>query len=169
MDVSALVAVGSLIVAALSLGVTSFLAVLNRRAQIADRQAQVAEAHQTRLWEQKVPTIIEYLIWLERHADDKSLESYPAPDVDLYVRVTTFGPKDVATAIATARLAFARLRDASAGYRSGGGDAQSVQDASEAAKWELDKLRTMLKNELVLLAPFAAAANRSLVRLRPKD
>lgn len=162
---SSTVALGSLLVALSSLVLTAFLAVLNRRAQVADREADAAEAHRVRLWNQKVPAILDYLTWLEVNAADPSRdERFPAPDDALYVRVATFGPDGIEQLIARARVTFARLREVRAGHATGDGSEHSVIEASHTADLALSTIRTLLRLDLTSDPATARARGRAFLR-----
>lgn len=148
MDLAPIVALGSLLVAIVSLGVTVVLAVLNRRAQVEDREAYSREAHESRLWEQKLPAVVEYLIWLEDNIEDPPPD-YPAPDTPLYVRVTTFGPRGVDDQIAATRHAFNVWQQLRRQGFTTDEVARAQQAAGEAFRDELHGLRALLQVDLV--------------------
>jgi len=165
MTVSSFVALGSVLVAVASLALTAFLALLNRRAQIADREAQSVEAHHVRLWGHKVPAILDYLVWLEAHADDvTAVARYPAPDDALYVKVTTFGPENVADLIARARVAVAQLRVAQEQHAVGETEERAVWEAAQATDLELSALRGLLRQDLITEPTKVQVRNRALLR-----
>lgn len=159
------VALGSLLVAIASLALSAFLALLNRRAQVADREAQSMEAHRVRLWNQRVPAVLDYLVWLEANADAATqVARYPAPDDALYVQITTFGPEGVASLIAQGRMAVAQLQMAQARYAAGEGPQQAVIDAVDAVDIKLSTLRELLRQDLIASPSTSAARNRAFLR-----